>query len=73
MSGFTAERFTRVWSDDAGDYIEVRPDADALGMVSLGYSNGTDKAQQRLCMVPAQARLIAKAVLELADELEKQK
>lgn len=65
---FSVENFTRVYDDSTGYYVEVRPDADAGDLVQIDASEQGQSAP--LMMPPEQARLLAKALVRVADGLE---
>jgi hypothetical protein len=62
----TTEVFRRVYNDQTGDYIEVRPDRDGLDLVEIHDPDG----DRRINFPPEIARAVAKAMLMLADDLE---
>lgn len=74
MSGrFTVENVRRIYDDTTGDYVEVKPDADGLDLVEIRSMNGNEKEEYgRLTLLPDQARLVAKALNLLANELDPQ-
>lgn len=62
----TTEVFRRVYNDDNGEYIEIRPDRDSLGLVEIQDPDG----DRRMSFPPEVARAVAKAMLLLADDME---
>jgi hypothetical protein len=68
---FSLETMREVWDDEAagsGDYVEIGPDRDALGLVELRCKHD-DKIIERMAFAPAQALLIAQAITACACEL----
>ena len=70
MKGYSLEMVMRVYDDTNGCYYEVSPDADALDLVSMGYSDGDGPAAHVWAMPPAMARLVAAALVKVADSIE---
>ena len=66
MSRHTLEKIMRVYNDDHGDYVEVREDADGLELIEIQQSEN----KQRVVMTIEQARLVCKAVEEVAQFVE---
>lgn len=64
--GYSLEVLRRVYDDDSGAYIEVGPDRDGLDLVEVRTTT------KDTVMHPKQARLLAKALLACADELDHQ-
>jgi hypothetical protein len=56
----------RIYNDDLGEYVEVREDSDGLELIELEQS----ETKQRIIMPIAQARLLCKAVEEVAAHIE---
>lgn len=69
---YTLQTVRQIWNDRDGDRVDVAPDADGTDCVELLYRNekGEVNNSRRLTMPPAQARLVAQAMVALADELE---
>lgn len=68
--GYTLETFMRVYDDTNGCYYEIRADADALGLVELRYAEDGDAQSKSLtAMPPEMARLVAQAMLKIADSI----
>lgn len=64
---FEIETIRRVVDNDGKyDEIEVRPDCDALGLVEIVCK----ETSARYVMLPAQARLVAQAMMLCSDEVE---
>lgn len=53
--GYTTEMNIRVYDDSTGNYVEIAPDADALGLIELRLVED-DSIKQRICMTQEQAR-----------------
>lgn len=71
---FSIEEFSRIYSDDHGYFFEVRPDSDGAGCIEIKYSDGGEaKIQSMLTCSPLCARLIASAMIRLADDMESRK
>jgi hypothetical protein len=69
---YIVEHIRRIYSAGAGYYWEVRPDGDGLGL-EVVYNEGTkdSKDQPPGAIDPEAAKLIAQAIIEVAEELEK--
>lgn len=65
-NGHTLEKIMRVYNDDHGDYVEVREDSDGLQLIEIQQSEN----KQRVVMTIEQARLVCKAVEEVAQFIE---
>ncbi len=68
---YSKENLFCVYDDKSGDYIEIRPDADALGLVeikSMIYVRN-NLEEGRMTFTPEQALLVAEAMKELAQKL----
>ena len=62
---------SRITSEDDGWFFEVRPDEDALGCVEVKYfANESSEPRTQIMCSPACARLIAKAMIRVADVME---
>jgi hypothetical protein len=71
---FSTEVVRKVYDDEDGVYIQVGPDGDGLDLVELRVSDEESKkyyGDVRITLYPAQARLLADALLACADEMEK--
>lgn len=66
---YSLETLYRVYDDKTGFYWEVRPDADGLDLVEIAYYE-EDRVFKDIIIPPAAARLVAEAILKLADNLE---
>ena len=64
MKGYTLEQFWRVYDDGCGQFVEVREDRDGLGLVEVVQE------KQIVTMTTEQARLVVKALTEMADYLD---
>lgn len=64
---YSYERCVRIWNDDHGDHIYVGPDSDGLELLELRDIDSDGKETHRFTMTPTQARLIARALLELTE------
>lgn len=68
MRGFMAfsiENIARIYNDDSGTYLEVRPDADALGMLEIQYvdpQRPKDHKEARLTMSRVEAKMLIEAI-----------
>lgn len=65
---YTVERFTRVYCDDDGSFIEIRPDRDGLNCVCLLWVEDGEE-RQRVIFPPEQAKLVAMNMHKLAEQL----
>ena len=68
------ETLRRVYDDREGVCLEIGPDSDSLDLVEMRTPNKESVAyygEVRLTFLPAQARLVAKALMMAADEAEK--
>lgn len=62
---YSLERIMRVYNDDTGDYVEVREDADGLGLVEIRQSeNGA-----RVVMTVDQALMLRDAVTGVCEHI----
>jgi len=68
---YSTEIVRKIYDDKTGDMLEIGPDADGLDMVAIFYGYEGQKKEQRISMPPDQARLVAAAIVQCADELEK--
>lgn len=65
---FTLETHMRIYNDNTGDYLEVRPDTDGLDLIEInGFVSGEKTGG--LTMHPAEALLVAEALVKLASSL----
>jgi hypothetical protein len=73
--GYSTETFMRVYDNDHGYFYEIRPDADGFDCVAIFYSDGGkgDKVEQQTAMPPEMARHVARAMLAVADAIDKEK
>ena len=62
---YTKEVFRRVYDDNIGTYVEVRPDRDSLGCVEIVCEERSTSFSMR----PGQALLVADAIRHCAEEL----
>ena len=61
MSEFTLEAHYKIYNDADGSYIEVKPDADALGLIEIRqFDEGKEVA--RLTLPAKQAELLRQAI-----------
>lgn len=68
---YTLESSYRVYDDSTGCYWLIQSDTAGLGGVEVRYYEGGKRASdQALTVPPAAARLIAKAMLKVAAEIE---
>jgi hypothetical protein len=67
---FTTETIKRVWDDENHTYIYVGPDGDGFECIELRYVDEKGKMIERITMPPEQAKLVAKAILEIADTVK---
>lgn len=66
---FTLETLREVWDEESGgDCVEIGPDRDALGLVELRCKHD-DKIIERMSFMPAEALLIAQAIIACAGEI----
>lgn len=67
---FTLERSVKVYDDQCGSYREVRPDADGLWLVEIRDCDANGNELARMVMHPQAARLLAQALVEVAEHVE---
>lgn len=70
MSDYTVEKILRVYNNSDGWYYEIRPDTDGCDGVEIRYSDGDDKINSVAMMPRDCARHLAKAIQEVADDIE---
>lgn len=68
--GYSMETMREIWDDKHGDCVEVGPDRDALGMVEVRYKTDDGAIGARVAFPSYRARLVARAMLACADELD---
>ena len=71
MSEFSMETFIRVYDDSTGNYIQIGPDANSLGLVELREFEG-GKERARLTMPARKASLVADAICNVISALAKE-
>lgn len=59
------EVFRRVYDNASGDFYQVRPDSDGLGLIEVSVSTGDEYFR----FTVEEARLIAKAIALCAEEV----
>lgn len=62
----TTEYGLRIFNDTTGDYIEIRPDSDALGLIEIRSVSGS-VLEARLVIDPAMAHAIAEGIAKVAE------
>lgn len=69
---FSLELHCRIYDDDNGHYLTVRPDADGLECVQLCTDDSEKEywGDLRLVMPPAMARKLAEALIKVVDSLK---
>jgi len=69
---YSLETLREVWNDNdkCDDFFEIGPDRDGLNLVEVRYKTTSNKIISRMSLTPERARLVAKAMLACADELE---
>ena len=68
---FTIETVREIWCDEDGEcHTVVKQDSDGVGLVELQERYGATEVRQSMLFAPGEARLIAKAMIALADELD---
>jgi len=72
MNKFYTETVMKILSQD-GDEIQIEPDADGLGCLSLSYHNGQNKPLVFVSMPPEQAILVGEALVRMAQSMLNQK
>lgn len=70
---FTLETLREIHNDEDGSRYEVGPDRDGLDCVELRYRNLEGQFIERMTFPPDLAYLIADALIECGQELEKPK
>lgn len=60
----------QIWDDKHGDRIEVGPDRDGLDMTEVRFVNAEGKIFKRMAFTQQQARMVAAAMVECADEID---
>ena len=67
MAKFSIESLKRIYNDDTGEYIEVRPDGDSLGLIEIASYDSNGEQEARLTMSKDQAILLG-AILSNAHD-----
>jgi hypothetical protein len=69
---FSLETHLRVYDDQNGQYLLVTPDGDSTGCVQLSADASQEEYWGKICLVvqPGMARLLAKALIQVADSLD---
>ena len=70
-SKYSTEVVREIWNDDTGERVCVGPDRDGLDLLEIRQMTDDGKVGQRIIFTPDQARIVAAAMLECADELDK--
>lgn len=69
---FSLEKLMRVYDDENGCFYQVEHDPDGLGCVSIAYQDSDDDKLVRIATIPPEmARLLAKAITEVADDMQR--
>lgn len=64
----SAEYGCRIYNDDHGYWVEVKPDADGLDLCTITYSDGDEKAVPKTITIPWEmANRLAVAIGVLSD------
>lgn len=61
----TLEKHMRIYNDVDGSFIEVRPDADALGLIEVNYAPDADAKRHGLILKREEAELLIEALQEV--------
>ena len=71
---FSSENFIRIYDDENGCYWQIGHDADGCNCVEIRYSDNhkDSKVESLVVLPPPAARLIAAAILKIADSVEAQ-
>lgn len=72
--GFSIERFSRIYDDEDGVYIQVWPDAGGLDCVEVMPGDSESRKHYgdiRLTLIPAQAILLGQALIAHGEEAQK--
>ena len=66
---YTLEKLYRIYNDTSGDYIEVSPDGDSLGLVEIKQM---ELGKQAGCVMlsPEQAKILASILIDAANQAE---
>jgi len=71
MANYSLETFQRIYNDQNGEYIQIGPDADALGLVQIRSYRRNGELEGHMTFTPEQATLLAQALANVTSELEK--
>ena len=66
---YRVETLREVWSEFY-ECVEIGPDRDGLGQVEIRFKTDDGKIGSRMYYDPAQARLVARAMLACADDID---
>ena len=67
MEKLSVEGLVRIYIDATGEYIEVCPDADSLGMLEVRQCNRDSKITDRLTITREQAKLLSKVLIQVLE------
>lgn len=71
---YEMETIREIWPDcGSGEYIEVGPDRDVLGLVEIRQKEPNGKISARISMTIEAATLVSKALSMCANELQQEK
>jgi hypothetical protein len=72
MSKYSVEIVRQIWDDEHGERVEVGPDADGLGLVSLCWkdANGKRIPRETITLTPDMALLVAEQLRIAATEAQ---
>ena len=61
------EKHMRIYNDDCGSYVEVKPDADGLGLIELNHveNDGKNIPNRGFVVTKEEALLLIKALEEV--------
>lgn len=70
-SRYEIEPYFRVYDNKTGEFVQVGPDCDALGLVELVVFDDPTTPRRMVLGKPEQALLVAQAIVEMCERLER--
>ncbi len=64
FGNYSIETIYRVYNDKSGEYIEVGPDADGIGLIEIRMYTDDGKISQRVMGTSIEMKLVAEAILK---------
>lgn len=68
MDKFTVEKVMKIWDDKVGEYLQIGPDGDGLGLLDLQYVDVTGKINSRIVLPREMLLVVARVILDNYSE-----